>query len=112
MPINQCEFNNKPGFKWGHTNKCWTYNPRDEQSKKEAKKNCIRQAIRIEGPEKFKQIMQSEGSEYVRDLLEDDELSDQEFDVIAHSYSLVGNLQEQLLFAQFVETRKIARKNK
>lgn len=54
MPIKHCEKDGKPGFSWGNTNKCWTYDPKSEASKKKAKANCIKQAIAIEGPDKFK----------------------------------------------------------
>lgn len=55
MPIKHCEKDGKPGFSWGNASKCWTYNPNDEASKKEAKKKCIKQGIAIDGPKKFKE---------------------------------------------------------
>jgi hypothetical protein len=110
MPIKNCSVNNKPGYKWGNGGHCYTYAPNDAESRKEAKKKAIKQGVAIEGPEKFKKIMEAEGSEYIRDLLEDDELTDQEFECVASTYSSKGNIQEQLLFAQFVEARRLVRK--
>lgn len=57
MPIKHCEKNGKPGFSWGNSSKCWTYDPKNESSKKKAKANCIKQAIAIEGLQKFKEEM-------------------------------------------------------
>lgn len=54
MPIKNCSKNGKPGFSWGNASKCWTYTPGDEESKKAAKKACLKQGLAIEGPEKFK----------------------------------------------------------
>lgn len=90
MPIKSCTFENKPGFRWGNTNKCWTYTPGDEASKKEAKKAVIRQAIKIEGPDRFKKIMDSEGisKSDILPLLTDSELSDDDIKSIANILNL------------------------
>jgi len=36
MPIQSCIKNGKPGFKYGNKGTCYTYNPNDEDSRKEA----------------------------------------------------------------------------
>jgi hypothetical protein len=57
MPIQSCTQDGKPGYRWGNTNKCWTYTPGDEASRKEAKRQVVKQALVIEGPKNFKKIM-------------------------------------------------------
>ena len=47
MPINSCSENNKPGFKWGEQGKCYTYTPKNEGSKRNAKKSAILQGLAI-----------------------------------------------------------------
>lgn len=49
MPIQLCEINGKPGFKYGKQGKCYTYNPKNETSKKNAKKRAIRQGLAEHG---------------------------------------------------------------
>lgn len=36
MPIQSCQKDNKPGFRWGRTGKCYTYVRGNEQSRKTA----------------------------------------------------------------------------
>ncbi len=48
MPIQACELNGKPGYQWGHGGKCYTYNPRDEASRKRARRKCHIQGFAIE----------------------------------------------------------------
>lgn len=47
MPVKNCEDNNKPGYKWGDSGKCYTYNPDNEGQKRNAKKSAIVQGIAI-----------------------------------------------------------------
>ena len=47
MPVHNCQINNEPGYKWGKAGKCYSYNPDDEGSKKDAKKKAIAQGIAI-----------------------------------------------------------------
>ena len=47
MPLKKCTSNQKSGYKWGDSGKCYT-GP-------DAKKNAIKQGVAIEGPEKFSQ---------------------------------------------------------
>lgn len=47
-PVQECQDNNKPGFKWGeHGNKCYTYDPKNEGSRRTAKKSAILQGLAI-----------------------------------------------------------------
>lgn len=47
MPVNSCNSNGKPGYKWGDAGKCYIYDSKDESSKKAAKKKAIAQGIAI-----------------------------------------------------------------
>ena len=48
MPIKECQENNKPGFKYGDTGKCYTYDPTDDKSKNLAKEKAAKQGRAIE----------------------------------------------------------------
>lgn len=47
MPVISCEDNNKPGFKYGDSGKCYTYDPNNTKSKNQAKRKSIIQGIAI-----------------------------------------------------------------
>lgn len=47
MPLRNCQINNNPGYKWGQKGKCYAYDPSSEESKTEAKKKAIAQAVAI-----------------------------------------------------------------
>lgn len=47
MPIESCQSNGNPGYRWGNQGKCYTYNPSNEGSKKNAKKKATLQGIAI-----------------------------------------------------------------
>jgi len=47
MPIRSCQIDNNPGYKWGQQGKCYAYDPSSEESKTEAKKKAIAQAVAI-----------------------------------------------------------------
>lgn len=47
MPIKDCQDNNKPGLKWGDEGKCYTYDPKNEGSKRNARKKATAQGIAI-----------------------------------------------------------------
>ena len=51
MPVQRCQLGGKPGYKYGPQGKCYTYNPKDEASRKQAKRKAIIQgaAIRARG---------------------------------------------------------------
>jgi hypothetical protein len=46
MPVKECQEEGKPGYKWG-SGKCYTYNPNNEGSKRNAKKSAILQGVAI-----------------------------------------------------------------
>ena len=47
MPVSKCESNKNPGFKWGDAGKCYTYEPKNEGSIRNARKKAIAQGIAI-----------------------------------------------------------------
>jgi hypothetical protein len=47
MPIKSCQSDKIPGFKWGDAGKCYTYNPKNEGSKRNARKKATAQGIAI-----------------------------------------------------------------
>jgi len=48
MPVQECQEDNKPGFKWGITGKCYTYTEGDDASRKKARENAGEQGRAIE----------------------------------------------------------------
>jgi hypothetical protein len=48
MPIKNCTFENKPGFKWGDQGKCFTYNTNDPESRNRAREKALEQGRVIE----------------------------------------------------------------
>ncbi|MCK5609872.1 minor capsid protein [Candidatus Pacearchaeota archaeon] len=49
MPVTQCTLNGHPGFKWGKSGKCYTYDPSSKTSKNRAKKKAILQGVAVGG---------------------------------------------------------------
>lgn len=49
MPIQTCQSNNKPGYKWGNQGKCYTYTPGDEDGRNRAKRKAYIQGLAIGG---------------------------------------------------------------
>ena len=47
MPIKECQSEKEPGFKWGDVGKCYTYDPKNEGSKRNARKKATAQGIAI-----------------------------------------------------------------
>ena len=47
MPVKECQDNGKPGFKWGNEGKCYVYDPKNEGSKRNAKKKATAQGLAI-----------------------------------------------------------------
>jgi hypothetical protein len=47
MPINQCQINNKPGYKWGTQGKCYHYDPQNKSSETRAWNKAREQGIAI-----------------------------------------------------------------
>jgi hypothetical protein len=48
MPLKKCSDDDKSGWKWGDSGKCYTG--------RDGKKKAIQQGISIEGPEKFQKM--------------------------------------------------------
>lgn len=44
MPLNRCETDGSPGWKWGDAGKCYTYAAGDEASEKAAREKAMKQA--------------------------------------------------------------------
>lgn len=51
MPINRCQIDGKPGFKFGKSGKCFPYTPGDTKSRERARNKAQAQerAIRASG---------------------------------------------------------------
>lgn len=47
MPVKDCQLENKPGYKWGDQGKCYTYDPKNEGSKRNANKKARIQGLAI-----------------------------------------------------------------
>jgi hypothetical protein len=47
MPVQRCVKNNKPGFRWGESGKCYTYTPGDKASRERARKKAAEQGQAI-----------------------------------------------------------------
>lgn len=67
MPLKRCRSNNKPGWKFGDSGKCYTYTPGSKESEKEARKQAVKQGVAELGPDKFKKEMdKSKAGEFGR----------------------------------------------
>jgi len=55
MPLMKCRLNDKPGWKYGDSDACYTYTAGDKKSESAAKLKAIKQGIAIsrESGEKF-----------------------------------------------------------
>jgi len=47
MPVRRCWQDGKPGYQYGDTGKCYTYDPGDEENRKLAKARAEKQAQAI-----------------------------------------------------------------
>ena len=47
MPVQECMLDGEPGVKWGDAGACYTYDPDDEQSRKDAVQKALAQGIAI-----------------------------------------------------------------
>ena len=45
MPIQTCTLDGKPGFKWGDSGKCYTYDPNNDKSRSSARAQAAQQAL-------------------------------------------------------------------
>ena len=43
MPVNKCQVNGTPGYRWGQTGKCYTYDPNDKEGAMSAFNSAARQ---------------------------------------------------------------------
>lgn len=43
MPVKRCMVNDRPGFKWGKSGKCYTYTPGNKSSRDQAKQKAENQ---------------------------------------------------------------------
>lgn len=51
MPLMRCQEEDKPGWKWGDSGKCYIYEAGNEESEKAAKEKAMKQAVAIGGGE-------------------------------------------------------------
>ena len=56
MPVKECQSENKPGLKYGDSVTCYTYDPKNEGSRRKAKKSAILQGIAVSKSGGDKQI--------------------------------------------------------
>lgn len=47
MPVQRCQEDGEPGFKWGEEGKCYTYEPGNAQSRRAARAAAKRQGRAI-----------------------------------------------------------------
>ena len=107
MPIKECQLEGKPGLKWGDQGKCYTYTPKDEGSRRKAKKSAIAQGLAI-GDLKLEDLRVS--FDY-HDTLTTDEgkkLLEKEFNEKNNIYiiSAADSIEELLPFAEKYGIRK------
>jgi len=43
MPVQRCQSDGKPGYKWGKQGKCYTYTPGDKLGRQDAMEKAKRQ---------------------------------------------------------------------
>lgn len=48
MPVEQCQANGKPGYRWGKEGACYTYTEGSERSRERARGKAERQGRAIE----------------------------------------------------------------
>ena len=48
MPVEQCQSNGKPGYRWGESGACYTYTPNSDRSRVRARKKAQKQGQAIE----------------------------------------------------------------
>ena len=52
MPVQECESEKKPGYRWGSSGTCYTYDGNDEDARKRAKQKAAIQGYAIEMSQK------------------------------------------------------------
>ena len=48
MPLEKCTSNGRPGYKWGTSGKCYTYDANNQAARERAKQLAVRQGQAIE----------------------------------------------------------------
>lgn len=48
MPVEECQLNSKPGFRWGQQGKCFTYTPGNKASQDAARNKAKEQGRAVE----------------------------------------------------------------
>ena len=43
MPVKQCTEKGKPGYKWGDSGKCYTYEKGDDMDRERARQKAVKQ---------------------------------------------------------------------
>ena len=49
MPVKSCQVSGRPGFKWGDSGRCYTYEPGDESSRQRARQRATNQGLAATG---------------------------------------------------------------
>lgn len=47
MPVQPCQSDGKPGYRWGDTGRCFTYERGDEDGRERARQKAVRQGAAI-----------------------------------------------------------------
>jgi len=45
MPLNECQYEGKPGWRWGQAGKCYVYTPGSEAGSRLARARALRQGV-------------------------------------------------------------------
>lgn len=52
MPLQECQQDGNPGYRWGSDGKCFTYTEGNDSSKERARDNALEQGRAIEASKK------------------------------------------------------------
>lgn len=64
MPIQTCQADGKPGFKWGDAGKCYTYTAGDDASRNAAKQKAIKQGLAAGGGKLEERMLTIDGMDW------------------------------------------------
>lgn len=78
MPLERCKKDGKSGWRWGSSGTCYTG--------KDGKKRALKQGVAVEGPAKFKKIMEADRKKKSRGSDQDLVISQEEFDEALREY--------------------------
>jgi len=45
MPLNECQLDGKPGWRWGQSGKCYVYTPGSEAGSRLARARALKQGV-------------------------------------------------------------------